>query len=843
MFTKEQVKYIDALWLKAKERFEGREKAFVPVLDTCTIEEGICLKYVYSFMPLSDIADYDGKLILQFVKGALKAREAFSWAKSVPVEVFLNYVLGYRVNNENIEDYRMDFFQILYPRVKDLSMKEAALEVNYWCLEKAIYKSTDMRIASPLTVIRNAYGRCGEESTLLISALRSIGIPARQCYSPRWAHCDSNHAWVEVWIEGQWHYMGACEPEPILDTGWFDMAASRAMMTQVKAFGAVTLEEVMEKTPITSIINTLPHYAQTKPLTVQVVDKQGRGVVGIEVRFELLNFSQFFPIATGITDGKGEVTITTGLGDLMLCLIEGDKFYTEKVDVRMQERVIISKEKLQNYEIGYEAFDLVPPMVNELPEKAKSKEQNKVHEAKIEQANQIRKAYEETFYTEESAKRAASLYSPYDREVKDFLVKARGNHKMITNYLEQNQEVPLQYKVGILSTLRLKDYTDITSDLLVAHTKHAMQYKGTYEDAIFIPNILAPRIGGEMITDYKQGILDYFTLKEVARFKQDPECIMTYIQENIGECENLDYPTLLTTPLGTLAIKKGTLAAKHILFVAICRAIGVPAHIHRVDGTVEYYKEGEWVNRTLAKVEKQEGQSSTLILTKESEAEWRYGTHYGMARLEKGEYKPLQLYGEVFKDKEIRYTVRPGFYRLITSNRQVDGTLLVQKYCFEIKAKEKKVLLVAHREASLQEHLKDVQIVVKEFENLKAEFNIVIWLELGKEPTEHILNEILQQQERYNKLKEQVVFIIEGGQSLDNPLLQKVCAIIPGVHIWEVDRMDKVREKIGRRFSIEIDQYPLATVMTKEQKIKYASSGYNVGLADILLRIIEGLEG
>ena len=219
MFTKEQVKYIDVLWLKAKERFEGREKAFVPVLDTCTVEEGICLRYVYSFMPLSDLADYDGKLILQFVKGALKAREAFSWSKSVPVEVFLNYVLGYRVNNENIEDYRMDFFQILYPRVKDLSMKEAALEVNYWCLEKAIYKSTDMRTASPLTVIRNAYGRCGEESTLLVSALRSIGIPARQCYSPRWAHCDSNHAWVEVWIEGQWHYMGACEPEPILDTG------------------------------------------------------------------------------------------------------------------------------------------------------------------------------------------------------------------------------------------------------------------------------------------------------------------------------------------------------------------------------------------------------------------------------------------------------------------------------------------------------------------------------------------------------------------------------------------------------------------------------------------------
>ena len=68
-----------------------------------------------------------------------------------------------------------------------------------------------------LVCCNSARGRCGEESTLAVSAMRSVGIPARQCYVPRWAHCDDNHAWVEVWADGDWHYLGACEPEPVLD--------------------------------------------------------------------------------------------------------------------------------------------------------------------------------------------------------------------------------------------------------------------------------------------------------------------------------------------------------------------------------------------------------------------------------------------------------------------------------------------------------------------------------------------------------------------------------------------------------------------------------------------------
>ena len=87
------------------------------------------------------------------------------------------------------------------------------MEINLWCSGQASYRASDTRTASPLAVYRSGLGRCGEESVFLASVLRSVGIPARQVYVPRWSHCDDNHAWVEAWCGGKWHYLGACEPE------------------------------------------------------------------------------------------------------------------------------------------------------------------------------------------------------------------------------------------------------------------------------------------------------------------------------------------------------------------------------------------------------------------------------------------------------------------------------------------------------------------------------------------------------------------------------------------------------------------------------------------------------
>lgn len=168
----------------------------------------------------------------------------------------------------------MVFYEELKDRVKGLSLYDAVLEVNHWCHEKVIYTPSDARTSSPLASVKTAYGRCGEESTFTVAALRSVGIPARQVYTPRWAHTDDNHAWVEAWVNGKWYFLGACEPEPVLNLGWFNGPAYRGMLMHTKVFGKYNgPEEVMDVTDGYTEINVIDNYAPTAKATITIVDE------------------------------------------------------------------------------------------------------------------------------------------------------------------------------------------------------------------------------------------------------------------------------------------------------------------------------------------------------------------------------------------------------------------------------------------------------------------------------------------------------------------------------------------------------------------------------------------
>ena len=157
-----------------------------------SLDEQEALEFLYAYMPLGDMVNQSSEFWLDNYRLTRQAVETMPWGKSVPERELRHFVLPVRVNNENLDTSRTVFFKELAPRIKSLSMYDAVLEVNHWCHEKAVYQPTDSRTCSPLTIIRTAYGRCGEESTFLVAALRSVGIPARQVYTPRWAHTDED---------------------------------------------------------------------------------------------------------------------------------------------------------------------------------------------------------------------------------------------------------------------------------------------------------------------------------------------------------------------------------------------------------------------------------------------------------------------------------------------------------------------------------------------------------------------------------------------------------------------------------------------------------------------------
>jgi len=111
---------------KVQKQFEkrrslaaSRDSALFSVFkQPLTISQKEGLEFLYAYMPLSDLADYNGSFFLQQVDYALKARKTFDWGEKIPEDIFLHFVLPYRVNTENLDSARVVFFNELKDRVK-----------------------------------------------------------------------------------------------------------------------------------------------------------------------------------------------------------------------------------------------------------------------------------------------------------------------------------------------------------------------------------------------------------------------------------------------------------------------------------------------------------------------------------------------------------------------------------------------------------------------------------------------------------------------------------------------------------------------------------------------------
>jgi hypothetical protein len=846
MFTKHQIEIIEGDFNEAKKLAEGRKEELFEVFSKCTDEEVLCLKFLYSNMPISDLTNYDGNLFLRHVRHCLKVKGIAPWEKNIDTEAFINFVLPLRVNNENLEFYGETMFSEIYPRIKNLDMYHAALEVNYWCYEKAIYTTSDMRTVAPLAMLRNTLGRCGEESTFTVAAFRSIGIPARQCYTPRWSHSDDNHAWVEVQINGEWHFLGACEPEPVLDKGWFEFPASRCMLTHSRVFSKlINADNILSKTPKITEINSLSTYAKTRRITVYVHEGE-KPVSEAIVRFEIVNYAELFPLATLKTGDDGLVSFLTGYGELFIHVLKDGRFCYGKIDVRETERVNIDFTNASESIIGNMEFDIVPPSGLELIEHNISPELEAEHIKKVQNAEAVRKEYQKTFYNENTVKAATEKYGEYAPSIADALVNAKGNYREIETFLDNNEGEDIRWKAAMLGTLNKKDFGDVTAEILLAHLKSALEYKDCFDEGIFVNYILCPRVYYEMITPYRQGIKDMLGEELLIMFRNEPDKVGQYVKNTIEKNDNLDYNVLFASPDKLLKISKGSTQSQKLLMVSICRTAGIPARLNPTDITVEYYKAGAWYMMEGKPTERARN-SSLVLKAAQEDVEFKYSNTYSVAMLLEGAYHTLHIKDDVWKDHSVKFMVAPGNYRVLTSNRQENGTVLANVYHVELKAGESAEIEIGLRKPEITREqgtlgkLEDFSLSTEAgeqttlAEELREGTNVIAWLEVGKEPTEHLLNEILEHTNEYNEASCEVVFIISNASKLHNDTLRKVQEEVPSVKVL-IDNDNSLNNKLYKDINTNDRRMPLAVVGDKELNIYYISTGYNIGSAAALLK-------
>lgn len=436
-----------------------------------------CMRFLQESLPPRDWADYPESLFEAFADHALMLRETLPRCAALEEEIFLHYVLFPRVNDEDLSFHRRIFYDALLPRVSDMSEEEAALEVNRWCCEEASYEAQDDRTASPLTVWRSGSGRCGEESAFLVSALRSVGLAARQVYVPFWAHCDDNHAWAEVLCGGRWRFLGACEPEPVLDRGWFNTAASRSALVHSRIFGRGESRLHGERIGVrdgVTYYNQTARYAAVEELHIQVV-RGGAPAAGAKIVLSVLNEASLRPIAVLTADSRGEACLTLGRCDLWVWAgLDGE--WTEGLRALEQNTLALDLRRpagaAEWKEVTFRAGAAAP-----FPEPL-SKAQKERRNADLARGKARRGAKTEKWYRGEN----------------ELLRAARGNWGEIARFLNRDAD-PLRER--LLRTLAPKDLRDCSAAALERFLAAAAPYAGRFPAALFDPYVLCPRVAFE----------------------------------------------------------------------------------------------------------------------------------------------------------------------------------------------------------------------------------------------------------------------------------------------------------------------------------------------------------
>lgn len=819
-------------------------------------EELEALTFLYAYMPLCDLTDYPGSFHHMNVSYALKTREEMPWGKTIPEREFRHFVLPVRVNNENLDESRAVFFNELKDRVKHLSLHDAVLEVNHWCHEKVVYTPTDIRTGSPLATVRTAYGRCGEESTFLVAALRSVGIPARQVYTPRWAHTNSNHAWVEAWVDGEWHFLGACEPEPILNLGWFNAPAARGMLMHTKVFGRYNgPEEVISQTTNYTEINIIDNYAPKAQLRLKVQDKQGNAIPNLPVDFKIYNYAEFFTAVSKETDSQGEIVLSAGQGDMIVYAAQKDHFGFKKISFRQSgvDTLVLNRLKGEAFDVQLE---IVPPVErHQLTEV--TPEQRAHNTLRLEHEDSIRNAYTATFPSKDKALSLASELKIDSSRWISVLTQSRGNHAVITDFMRQTPAEKRDLALRLLSVISKKDLGDIPLSVLTDHLNETQESELTGFDEY----ILNPRVSNEWLTPYKSYFKQQLSKELSDSIRQDPLFLVDWCNKNLCLRDDLNSQQIPITPIGIWNARCTDTPSRDIFFVAVLRTLGIPARIDRITGKLQYAKnESEWQDIIFSEQKatiSSQGKLFANYTPIKSLSNPGYYTHFSLSRYENGSFQLLNFpqgeqgcWNPLLKNGVL---LDEGYYMLVTGTRMANGSVLSNVSFFNIKSKQ-----ATHLDLVMLDSSDEIK-VIGEF-NSEAEFYaakeqktqsflqtagrgyfITAILGQGDEPSNHALRDIALLKKDFEQWNRSLVFLFPDQKQL-NKFNPAEFPNLPHTVVYGTDNNRMIEETIAQNMELPQNyKLPVFIISDTFNRVVFVSQGYTIGLGEQLMKVIHKL--
>jgi len=816
-------------------------------------------EFLFSTLSLPDRADYSTQFYDDNIKATFAAREEMPWGKTVPDREFLHFVVPLRVNNENLDMSRPAFYAELKDRVRGLAMKDAILEVNHWCHEKVTYRPSDGRTSSPLSTVSQAIGRCGEESTFTVAALRAVGIPARQIYTPRWAHTDDNHAWVEAWADGRWYFLGACEPEPVLDLAWFNEPASRGLLMSTNVPGYYDgPEEVLKREPLTTSINVTSKYAPTDTLAVRVTYPDGAPASGARVSFCIYNYAEYYPAVVKTAAADGTASLNAGLGDMVVWATDGSRFGFAKGRPGAERPLEVVLDKDGSWEGTFE-FDIIPPKsLSSAP--VVSAEMRSGNNMRFQREDSIRNAYMATFATPATAGRLASELGLDSDKLTKVLTEARGNHALLTGCLRRFDGEKRRAALDLLLAVSEKDRRDIPADVIADHVNNVVANPGVSAE-IYNRYILSPRIENEFPRPWRGPLTRSLAAEGLA--SGDTGKLIAWIDDNIADADAENPLRLRMSPLSVMDTRKADRRSRNIFFVAAARTLGIPARIDPVTGATQYYDYGDEGWRTvLFRRDTAAGESATVKSPGQATLKLAYSpegyvvdpmyySQFSLSKLSGGmprqlEYDENATVSSVFKEP---VELEAGQYVLTSGQRLANGGVLARSEIFTLRPGENLVkrLSVRHDDSEVSVigalnaeniyHDIDLDADKSILSTTGRGYYVVGLISPNHEPSAHALNDLTAVSARLEGTGVKILLMFDSAEAASR-FKREAFAGLPSNVVFGIDNGGKTRSEIlGSLHKVDAVN-PVFVIADTFNRVVWVSTGYTIGIGEQILGIL-----
>lgn len=813
------------------------------------IQEGDTLRYLNFLLENcsnNDLAVLTKDYLMTNIEFAIKAKE-FKYS-NYSEDIFRHFVLPHRVSQEPLEDWREIFYTELKPLVEEVeNIEEAAILVNLWALEQMTFKQTSGRDQAPLTTIKRGIGRCEEMMIIYIAAARSVGIPTRTASVPFWNFTNNNHAWVEIWTPDGWKYTGGAEPANSLNKAWFTKTSQRATLITSRAFGNYESKNTIKQKDNVTMISSIEYYTDFEYVQIEVKGEDDKLVTDATVVFYTATYGGLFPITELKTDETGLVKIPLGKGTVFVTAFKDDKLGYSILNT--MENNSLELKLLENNVID-EHFTFLFPLPVDNSDKVEQKEvlgdnyklmrENAALKRKDRLNNQKNSIELVEYY--DVAKKTEKQDSTFFKNRKEFLEKCddiAGNLKQFQYLLEKtNSPQEIEIIVNMIEKWDIKELCEIPDSTAIQTVIDIfIQARNNFPeilDSIFVDNVIG--FTWRSATPPQNGWQKDFYPKIEKLISKNPaktvKKVIKWVDKNIVVDEDFvwTYFSGSLNPDDILNMRTVPEFYRTKLINSTLKLLGVPI---QWKGRLEYFDGKDFVAVEEKEEKEEQDQKKYITISIFVDGEKVKADSYEnflIAKLsEDGTISNTYFDGKNdsldFK-ADYRYKDDDNVYiESFVRNGNGDANIIIKSINGLDSVRIDLITPKEYLDNSdkwCEETKQNVIKLVEESDSVGFKL-LFVRGEISSEPEERMLEQLTAKTEEFKKSNTELILYSE---------------------IRAVDDLDDLSEKFmimkgAKIISENIENYPVIFLLNKENEITFSSIGYNMGIADLLLKKVK----